>query len=166
MYDSALVMKYLIAKINESGRGPCNITKLNKLLYICYGAYLVRSNDISNVDSDDFNRLTSEHPQIWPYGPVFPRAHKAADRIIKSNTLNNYRVKDEQFSEIYNDAVTNTIINAVIDTFGSWTASQLVNWTHRPEGAWQNTINTFGEDWSRQMNDGTIYEVFSDIVSK
>lgn len=166
MYDSALVMKYLIAKINESRHISCNITKLNKLLYICYGAYLVRSNDVNNVGADNFNRLTSEHPQIWPYGPVFPRAHKAADRIIRSGTLNNYTVEDAQFSEIKSDEKANIIIDAVIDTFGSWTASQLVDWTHRREGAWQNTINTYGEDWSRQMDDGTIYEVFSDIVSR
>lgn len=166
MYDSVKVMKYLIALINHSGIEPYNITKLNKLLYICYGTYLVMSNESVNVDTGNFNRLTSERPQIWPYGPVFPRAHKAADRIIKSDTFKKYNINNNQFAEIMKDPVATNVMNAVIEKFGSWTASQLVSWTHRPEGAWQNTINQYGKDWSRQMDDDTIFEVFSDIVRR
>lgn len=43
-----------------------NMTKIHKLLYISYGVFLARENA----------RLTDEHPQAWPFGPVFPRVHK------------------------------------------------------------------------------------------
>lgn len=42
-----------------------NLTKLQKLLYCCYGAVLAYSGI----------RLIKEHPKAWDHGPVFPRVY-------------------------------------------------------------------------------------------
>ena len=60
-YKSTIVATYIAALANEK-RVSVNMTKIQKLLYIAYGIYLAVKD----------SRLTNEHPQAWPYGPVFP----------------------------------------------------------------------------------------------
>lgn len=75
-YDSVTVANYIIAFANEN-KFFINMTKLQKLLYIAYGVYLSVKNE----------RLTNEHPQAWPYGPVFPTTR---NRLIKKRFFRNF----------------------------------------------------------------------------
>ncbi len=43
-----------------------NKTQVNKLLFMCYGVYLAFYGE----------KLFSETPKAWPYGPVFPNVYK------------------------------------------------------------------------------------------
>lgn len=43
-----------------------NGSQIQTILYNAYGVYLATKGE----------RLLSEHPQVWQYGPVFPRAYK------------------------------------------------------------------------------------------
>ena len=63
--DSVLVAKALqwIASTHEVS---LNISQIQTILYNAYGVYLATKGE----------RLLSEHPQVWQYGPVFPRAYK------------------------------------------------------------------------------------------
>lgn len=44
---------------------PLNMSQIQIILYISYGVWLASTGE----------RLTSEHPQVWQFGPVFPRAY-------------------------------------------------------------------------------------------
>ncbi|MCF0168481.1 MAG: hypothetical protein HUJ93_07585, partial [Bacteroidales bacterium] len=44
---------------------PLNMSQIQIILYISYGVCLAGTGE----------RLTSEHPQVWQFGPVFPRAY-------------------------------------------------------------------------------------------
>lgn len=63
--DSVLVAKALqwMASTHEVS---LNISQIQTILYNAYGVYLATKGE----------RLLSEHPQVWQYGPVFPRAYK------------------------------------------------------------------------------------------
>lgn len=77
-FDSNDVMAYIhdyCAKNNIY----VNVTKLQKLLYCCYGVVLAALDE----------RLTSEHPQAWEHGPVFPRTFNA----IKKQKLSSYGIR-------------------------------------------------------------------------
>ena len=63
--DSVLVAKALqwMASTHEVS---LNISQIQTILYNAYGVYLATKGE----------RLLLEHPQVWQYGPVFPRAYK------------------------------------------------------------------------------------------
>lgn len=66
--DIAKAIRYSAKQHNLS----VNMTQIQKLMYIIYGTILVIHKE----------RLTTEHPSAWPYGPVFPRVHKK-NKVIR-----------------------------------------------------------------------------------
>lgn len=60
--DSLQVMAYIVDMCRKQ-HIEVNVTKLQKLLYCCYGVALAQLGI----------RLTKESPQAWQYGPVFPK---------------------------------------------------------------------------------------------
>ena len=63
--DSVLVAKAL-QWMASTHKVSLNISQIQTILYNAYGVYLATKGE----------RLLSEHPQVWQYGPVFPRAYK------------------------------------------------------------------------------------------
>ena len=65
--DSVLLIN-AIAYIAGMAGCPLTRSKAQIILYCLYGAHLAAG-----------ERLPMEHPQVWKYGPVFPRAYKRGD---------------------------------------------------------------------------------------
>lgn len=65
--DSVLLIN-AIAYIAGMAGCPLTRSKAQIILYCLYGAHLAAG-----------ERLPMEHPQVWKYGPVFPRAFKRGD---------------------------------------------------------------------------------------
>ena len=63
--NSLQVMAYIIKMCKEVGT-PYNVTKLQKLMYCCDGVALATYG----------KPLSSERPEAWRYGPVFPTVLK------------------------------------------------------------------------------------------
>lgn len=148
-YNSVLFARYLIANANERAV-PINMTKVQKLLYICYGVYL------SARDS----RLVNEHPQAWPYGPVFPTTR---NKLLKENFYK-IRKTDSEFDEIRADTDIAELIDLVFRTYGSWTAAQLSAWSHSNGSPWELTVESKGFKWGQQMNDEQIKDYFTMLI--
>lgn len=150
-YKSNDIALYIIAKANELRYG-INVTKVQKLLYIIYGVYL-------RVYED---RLVDEHPQAWPYGPVFPNTREMILEDLNPNdlTFSMSNVKEE----IKNDERFVGVANFVFDQFGTWNAGQLTEWTHRKNTPWSKT--TDGEDfcWGDIIPDIYIFDFFSKLI--
>ena len=119
-----------------------NLTKLQKLLYICYGLYLAFAEDY----------LLDERPEAWQYGPLFPKVHKkqkennnSLERLITS-------IDEADFKEF------DFVVNIVLETFKDWTAIDLVNWTHEEGTAWhkryikQNKPRTFLDNFDIKLD--------------
>lgn len=148
-YNSVEVAKYIAAKANEEKFG-INMTKMQKLLYIVYGVYL-RVYEI---------RLTNEHPQAWPYGPVFPTTR---NKLLKEDL---YGISMNDVSdELKKDKTLKTIIDFVFGKFGTWNAGQLSEWSHRDGSPWFYTTKTDNFKWGMQIQDYLIYDYFKKLVS-
>lgn len=150
-YDSITVAKYIVAKANEKNI-PVNITKVQKLLYIAYGIYLAVKE----------SRLTDEHPQAWPYGPVFPRTRKA---LLKYPFLSAIALKDETFSTIRKDNEVNSLLDLVFKKFGDWSAQKLSEWSHQDNSPWDRTTQEDGFKWGDQIVDGFIAPFFKGMLT-
>ncbi len=145
-FDSNDVMAYIhdyCAKNNIY----VNVTKLQKLLYCCYGVVLAALDE----------RLTSEHPQAWEHGPVFPRTFNA----IKKQKLSSYGIGFE--TKCPQEALS--LIKETIKVFGQYTAGTLSAWTHKPGSPWDLATDG-GENLFVRLDDYAIQKYFREHVWK
>lgn len=148
-FNSVEVAKYIAGKANEK-KIFLNITKIQKLLYIAYGTYL-------RVYE---KRLTNEHPQAWPYGPVFPTTRN------KMISLDFESIKASETPEkLREDKRLNKVIEFVLKHFGKWNAAQLTEWSHRNGSPWYYATKTEGFKWGDQIQDELIYNYFCSIIT-
>ena len=144
-YDSDNVMAYIIGRCAEENIFV-NLTKLQKLLYCCYGVVLAKFDE----------RLTKEAPQALPYGPVFPRTMKA---------LNKGRIRqgeDGGFSKECPPEILNAI-NSTIKFFGKFKATELSIWSHKAGSPWDIATGG-GQNIPAPMDDFQIAKYFKEKV--
>lgn len=145
MYNSVLFAKYIVAKANSCGIA-INMTKVQKLLYIAYGIYLAVCD----------KRLLDEHPQAWPYGPVFPttRNHLLREDFYK------IALDDPEFEILKGDKNIDGLLKLVFGTYGNWTASMLSAWSHQNGSPWERAVNRLGFKWGDSISDDDIQGYF------
>ena len=142
--DSVSMARLIVSYGNEHNVFM-NITKTQKLLYIAYGIYLARTG----------KRLCEEHPQCWPYGPVFPTTR---NRLLKE--------KLDKIHDALLDGEIKDLIIEVFDRFGAQTATWLSEWSHQPNSPWDKTRLRTGFMWGMQINDDDIREYFSLMLAE
>jgi len=148
-YTSTILAKYIAAYLNDK-RVDINITKIQKLTYIMYGAWLAVKNE----------RLTDEHPQAWPYGPVFPTTR---NKLLKID-LNGISLSENELNEISQDKDINLLMDLVYSTFGNWSASSLSEWSHKEGSPWEKTVSSEKFKWGDTINDDDIKSYFKKII--
>lgn len=149
-YDSIVVAFFIVAWANLH-KFSINLTKTQKLLYIAYGANLVIGK----------NRLCGEHPQAWPYGPVFPATRT---RLLKTD-IPGITMDDPLLAKVKDDEYLKSIIQFVFKGFGDKTAGQLTAWSHRPNSAWDETTHMPNFRWGNEIPDAYIYEYFAQMIN-
>lgn len=150
-YNSVAIARYIIAKANSEGIA-INMTKVQKLLYAAYGVFLAVKG----------RRLLDEHPQAWPYGPVFPTTRR---NLLKVNFYD-ISFSSEEFNKLRDDAMLNSLIDSVFRTFGSWTAGQLTAWSHQDGSPWEKTVQKVNFSWGDRIDDILIEDYFKLITNK
>ena len=151
-YNSVDVAKYLVAKMNEK-KMTVNMTKVQKLLYICYGVFLaVRK-----------SRLLNEHPQAWPYGPVFPTVR---NKLLSIGNLEMLSTMDACLKDLIDDDDLTSLIETVLATYGKSTAKSLVIWSHRIDSPWSRTTNMLDFKWGATIPDEYTYDYFFHNIIK
>lgn len=148
-YNSVSVACYIAAMANSRKLG-LNMTKLQKLLYIAYGTYLALKN----------KRLTNEHPQAWPYGPVFPTTR---NKLIKKD-LSLINQNSPEIDNIKDDKEMQSLIRLVLDGFGDKNATTLSVWSHQPGSPWDRVSSQEGFKWGERIPDEYIQEYFNSIL--
>lgn len=148
-YNSVDVAKYIVASANERYIS-INITKVQKLLYVAYGVFLAVKG----------TRLTNEHPQAWPYGPVFPTTR---NKLLKVD-LYSISKNDDGLREMQSDEDLNALMVLVFRDFGTWSAAQLTEWSHGDGTPWQRTVSADNFKWGDQIPDDYITGYFKSIL--
>lgn len=141
--DSVVVANAIRALAKEKNI-DVNMTKIHKLLYISYGVLLARKNI----------RLTKEHPQAWPFGPVFPRVHKHVSLDTPPPSL----------EELSLPEIAKKTICDVLDVFGKFSAGKLSAWSHKSDSPWDKTVKENNGKWGCQMNDEYISAFFKRLI--
>lgn len=149
-YNSVDVACAIIAYANEH-KVYINMTKTQKLLYIAYGAYLAIRGE----------RLTNEHPQAWPYGPVFPTTR---NKLLYLDDFSEFDKSNYPNQEIFKDNDLNALIAMVFYTFGKYNAASLSEWSHKSNSPWDRTVKTSGFNWGDRIPDEYIKEYFDTLL--
>lgn len=124
--DSIEFAKFLLQRADFK-KVPINMTKLQKLIYICDGIML--ANDANYIN---------ERAKALPYGPVYPRVYKWYAGIIDNN-ISPGNISNEDMEFIKEQSIQQ-VVDAVLDKFSNWTAMELTNWSHQQNSPWDITI--------------------------
>lgn len=127
----------------EGGR-TLNVTQVQKLLYIAYGALCAKNDRI----------LLDEPPHAWPYGPVFPKARKIDYGKI-------YNLRDQEFAQISADEDVTAIFRKLASKYSSVSAGKLSDWSHTVGSPWDKTTKMPGFAWNDVIPNQYIKEYFS-----
>lgn len=149
-YNSVTVATYIAALANNKRLG-INMTKIQKLLYIAYGVYLAVKN----------SRLTNEHPQAWPYGPVFPTTR---NKLLKKD-LSSISLDNEDLDKIKSDQEINSLLELVFSVYGKMNATYLSEWSHQDGSPWYYTVHSPSFKWGNVIPDPLIKEYFSKLIT-
>lgn len=137
--------------------------KLQKLVYCTYGYWLGHY-------GTQGARLTTEGPQIWKFGPVFPSLYKALKffgrrQIDAPQAASPFgppdRVED-------GDVQVLQLIDWVWDRYGHMTSFTLSDLTHRPGTPWHRvaTENNFRVAQNTPIPDEYIHEEFCRLLKE
>ena len=139
MYNALMIAKYIICHCRETGRPVSNL-KLQKLLYFVQAEFLV-----STGYPCFFNRI-----EAWELGPVVPdvyheyKAYGSGVIILTLNCEVDIPQKDQK------------IIDRIVDLCNQFTASSLVELTHR-QTPW---INAKRSGYNTIISNESIREFF------
>lgn len=118
-------------------------SQIQSILYIAYGVRLAKKNE----------RLTAEHPQMWQYGPVFPRAYNKLRKDASDGTDEYYSLKSE-YPNIF------TYLENCFRRY-AWTKACILVSPHLSEGSpWSDTRKANPDRWGARIEDELIREWF------
>ncbi len=112
--------------------------KLQKLLFLCHAFYLVRTRELS---------LVRGNFEAWQYGPVHREVYEAfkdfgeqsiTHRVESVNPVTGVKTPIESPK---NQQIKDTI-HQVMSFYGSWSAGQLVELTHKRDGPWDYVVKS------------------------
>ena len=118
-------------------------SQIQSILYIAYGVRLAQKNV----------RLMSEHPQMWQYGPVFPRAYNKLRKDSADGTDEYYSLKTDH-PNIF------TYLENCFRRY-AWTKACILVSPHLSEGSpWSDTRRSNPDRWGVRIEDELIREWF------
>lgn len=140
--DSVLLAKALrhMALIEEK---ELTQSQIQCILYIAYGVRLAQKGE----------RLTSEHPQMWQYGPVFPRAYNR----LRKDADDGF----EEYDSLRNEhpAIFRYLTNCFLRY--AWTKACILVSPHVADGSpWADTRKSNPDSWGARIEDDLIREWF------
>ena len=141
---SAIDIASFVTKFCALNNYFINITKLQKLVYCCYGVVLAAQD----------TRLCKEHPKTWPHGPVF---------LNTLNDISNRNIKVKDAVQFMAECPKEWLewIGRTIKAFWDYSDKALVKWSIRPGTPWFNTDPLTSLD-DREI--GIWFKQFEEIV--
>lgn len=116
--------------------------KLQKLVYMCYGWWLVAHDE----------PIINEAPQVWKHGPVFKSLYNVlASHGHRSITTVQSRFFTESPDRVDgDDDEAHRLVDWVWEKYGTYSQYYLSDLTHQPGSPWQQTAARF--DYSVPFN--------------
>jgi uncharacterized phage-associated protein len=146
-YGGITVSRFIAAYWNKE-HADINLTKIMKLTYLLYGIHLSMRGE----------RLFNEHPQAWPFGPVFPNIRI---QLLRSD-YNAISLDSFEFKDISEDEDIIRFVDILYGIFGKCTQDDLIQWTTGIETPWYRVKSTWWRKWGKEIPDSYI-EQYNDI---
>lgn len=126
--------------------------KLQKLLYFSYGIYLAQNNE-SSEKLEKF--MFKNNFEAWVHGPVDPKIYS----LFKDNGINLLYIEANEKFDFDKDMLD--ALNKTMELYGSYSADELENITHRQE-PWINARKGLSliQACSNPLSDISIYNTF------
>ena len=124
-----------------------NMSQIQSILYIVYGVWLAQKGE----------RLYSEHPQMWQFGPVFPRAYNKLKKELSNGETEYNALKESEpkLLEYLEDCFTRY----------AWTTASNLNMPHVGQGSpWAVTRQKNPDKWGVAIDDSLIEKWFSQRI--
>jgi uncharacterized phage-associated protein len=155
MVDSIEFAKYIISRVldrNRKAEMPLDLgaTKLQKLMYICDGCLLALGEN-----------FIGENVRAWQYGPVYPKVNtwlskhpgiEDAGEPCDPNTV-------AQIKRIHAEY----LIDQIIESWGSKTATALSEWSHQSGGPWAKALKCGSDKMNSLINKEDMRDYFSQV---
>jgi len=131
-----------------------NKTQAQKILFICYGLYLVANNDCErNIQNVMFS---DDKPKAWPFGPVFPRTYKRYREDIPTD------LTETEKAAFFGDANNLRRVANITTQLCYLSARQLTNWSHQADSPWSKALLANNKvNWNALIKDEDIYHFFN-----
>ena len=129
-------------------------TQVLKLLFMCYGLYLAKTNTLLFED---------DTPKVWPFGPVFPRVYNSFD------SSKSYIEPNSNIAKIYSeDKIARKIVQIIVKEYHNYSASALSEWSHQDNGPWRKTISQQGDNfkWNDEIPQELTKQYFEEFANK
>jgi uncharacterized phage-associated protein len=149
-YPASTVANYFLDLAEAEGK-QLSPMQLQKLVYFAHGWYLALTGQL----------LVNEHVEAWKFGPVFPSLYQAFKQYGGGPILGRAPKPDTD-----TDSVTviseadKRILRRVWEVYGSWSAEQLSQLTHLPNGPWHKTRRQNPNRLGSDIPDSDIREYF------
>ena len=144
-YALAKALRYMGTKASH----PLNMSQIQIILYISYGVWLASTGE----------RLTSEHPQVWQFGPVFPRAYNKIRKDAGSG-------REEYESLLKDSPSVAEFLDTQLHRFG-WRTAAEASAPHIGSGTpWASARRRSPDRWGAAMEDGEIASWFSERMQQ
>ena len=140
--DSVVVAKALqwMASMHDI---HLNGSQIQSILYNAYGVWLATKGE----------RLLSEHPQVWQYGPVFPRAYKHLKKNVGTGEVEYDMLQADHPSEFI-------FVTKCFQRF-AWTSAAALSYPHTASGSpWKRSLDANPEKLGSRIDDELIREWF------
>lgn len=121
-----------------------NMSQIQLILYISYGLWLATKGE----------RLTAEHPQMWQFGPVFPRVYGRFRKNLGDGSL--------EYNQLKTDCPEVLDFLSVRFHKHAWTKASMLTAPHVAEGTpWAETRKNSPDKWGVQIPDDDIRRWFA-----
>ena len=120
-----------------------NSSQIQTILYNAYGVWLATKGE----------RLFEEHPQVWQYGPVFPRAYKHLKKNVGDGRVE-YDILRNEYSDVFE------FIRRCFQRF-AWTSAGVLCAPHTADGSpWKQTKDKNSDKLGVRIEDELIRQWF------
>jgi len=152
-YPVKAIANYFIDNYGKHGITPL---KLQKLVYLAHGWHYA---------FEDKPLVDDEFAEAWEYGPVFPslyhefkhRGNKPIMDLATEIDFENFapdvtQIVLETPQILETDIFTHDLLDRIWEVYGTRTASQLSNLTHKPGSPWAITRSSLEDVQARNVN--------------
>lgn len=141
---SVIASVWDLLEINVTKGRPMSMTLLQTVLYMAYGTALAQRQ----------TRITAEHPQMWQYGPVFPRVYAKMRSGIEGNAADARRMREKD-PALY-DYIERSVRRGAESRYADFVD------IHKAESSpWGRCRKRNGDKWNTVLDDEEVFAWFA-----